>query len=100
MNLFSLPLLPISEELTDILARSGNIRIERIVSTGQTSGWYNQEESEFVALLKGTARLEFEDGEITELNAGDTLVIPQATRHRVAYTSSEPPCIWLCVFWR
>ena len=97
MNIYDLPQLPLSEELTTILAQNGNVRIERIVSTGQTSDWYDQSETEFVVLLQGEAKIEFENKTVT-MSKGDTLVIQPHERHRVTYTSSEPPCIWLCVF--
>jgi len=98
MNIYDLPQLPLSEELTTILAQSNTVRIERIISTGQTSDWYDQCEIEFVALLQGNATIEFEDKTV-DMSGGDTLVIQPHERHRVAYTSSEPPCIWLCVFY-
>lgn len=98
-NLFNLPTLPLSEELTTILAENKTIRIERIVSTGQTTGWYDQDEFEFVTLLQGTAKLQYANGVVTELTAGHTITIPPHERHRVIYTSTEPPCVWLCVFW-
>lgn len=100
MNIFNLPKLPPSEELVTILAESENVRVERIVSTGQSTGWYDQDESEFVALLQGDAEIQFDDGETIRLSSGDTLIIPPHRRHRVSYTSVEPPCVWLCVFWR
>jgi cupin 2 domain-containing protein len=50
MNIYELPPLPLTEEVTTILAENKNIRIERIISTGQMSGWYDQEETEFVVL--------------------------------------------------
>ena len=99
MNLFQLPLLPLDEELTTIIAENKNIRIERIISTGQTTDWYDQEETEFVALLSGCAKLEFQDGSITTLEQGDTVIIPPHSIHRVMETSQEPPCVWLCVFY-
>lgn len=99
MNIFDLPQFPLTEELTTILAENENVCIERIVSTGQTSDWYDQDESEFVVLLQGTATLEFDGDEIVELAKGDMLMIPPHKRHRVIYTSSEPYCVWLCVFW-
>jgi len=99
-NLFELPSLPLSEELINVLLQTNSVRIERIVSTGQTSGWYDQDEHEFVALLQGEAELAWEDGTTTKLIAGDTIIIPQHKRHMVSYTSSQPPCIWLCVFWK
>ena len=91
-----------SEAFEDILTRE-NIRIERILSSGQTSpetGWYDQQENEFVILVQGNAILEFEDGKSAELNAGDYLDIPAHKKHRVAYTSKDPVCIWIAVFYK
>ncbi|HHY83226.1 MAG TPA: cupin domain-containing protein [Clostridiales bacterium] len=99
-NLFELPSLPLSEEHITVLLQNEAIRIERIVSTGQTSGWYDQDEHEFVVLLQGEAELTWDDASTTRLTAGDTIIIPRHKRHMVSYTSSEPPCIWLCVFWK
>ncbi|MEG2000105.1 MAG: cupin domain-containing protein [Evtepia sp.] len=99
MNIFDLPSLPLSEELTTILSENETLRIERIVSTGQTTHWYDQEESEYVVLVQGTAVLEYDGGEMVRLTAGDTLMIAAHQRHRVAFTGTQPPCIWLCIFW-
>jgi len=98
-NLFELPGVPLAEELVTVLAENSQVRIERIVSTGQTSDWYNQDQAEFVALLTGTAELEFADGKRVTMAPGDALTIAPHQIHRVAYTSAEPPCIWLCVFY-
>ena len=89
-----------TEELTSVLAESEKVRIESIVSTGQVSDWYDQDETEFVALLEGNASIEYEDGKTITISRGDTLVIKPHERHRVSYTSSEPPCVWLCVFYQ
>ena len=89
-----------SEERIDELIRSGSVRIERIVSEGQVSPpgfWYDQEEWEYVAVLQGNTELEF-DGDRVNMSAGDWVMIPAHKRHRVAYTSSEPACVWLAVF--
>ena len=99
MNIFDLSALPLSEELTTILIKNDNIRIERIVSTGQVSDWYDQPETEFVVLLEGSAVVEFESGRTITMSKGDTLFIAPHERHRVSFTSSKPPCIWLCVFY-
>jgi len=98
MNIYELSPLPLKEELTTILAESGSVRIERIVSTGQVSDWYDQTQTEFVALLEGNAVIEFDTGKSAAMSNGDTLLIKPHERHRVSFTSSEPPCIWLCVF--
>ena len=79
-------------------ALSRGFRVERIISDGHVSPpdfWYDQDESEFAAVLKGNAKLEFEHY-ILELNAGDWVIIPAHEKHRVIYTSS--PCIWLAIF--
>ena len=99
LNIFDLPELPIPEEFTTILNESPNIRIERIISTGQTSDWFDQSETEFVVLIEGNAVIEYENGVFVSMSKGDTLLIESHERHRVCYTSSEPPCIWLCVFY-
>ena len=98
MNIFDLPPLPLQQELTTILSESPEVRIERIISTGQTSDWYDQEQAEFVILLEGQAEIEFDNKPSVVLKRGDTLLIPPRERHRVKYTSHNPPCIWLCVF--
>jgi cupin 2 domain-containing protein len=62
MNIFNLPELPMLAELITILAESQNVRIERIISTGQVStDWYDQEQREFVILLEGNAVVEFRE---------------------------------------
>ena len=99
MNLFDLPQLPLPEELITILAECSGVRIERIISAGQVSGWYDQPETEFVALLEGDAIIEYENGRAAAMSKGDTLVINQHEKHRVCFTSTEPPCVWLCVFY-
>ena len=99
MNLFDLPKLPLHEELNTTIAQSPNIRIEHIISAGQTSGWYDQEQTEFVALLEGNAEIEFENKPKIKLQKGDTLIIAPHERHRVSYTSTKPTCVWLCVFY-
>ena len=99
-NLFDIIDKPLTQELVDILAESSSVRIERIVSAGQTSDWYDQCESEFVCLLQGRARILFADGRTLELKKGDTLQIAAHERHKVIYTSSRPVCVWLCIFYQ
>ena len=98
-NIFDLPALPLPEELITEWVQSKNVRIQRIVSTGQVSDWYDQTETEFVVLLEGNAAVEFENGRSVAMSRGDTLLIMPHQRHRVSFTSSRPPCVWLCVFY-
>lgn len=102
-NLFVTPANPTNEQqevFEDLLRRPG-IRVERIVSTGQTTPddtWYDQPEDEWVALLQGEASLLLEDGTILCLSPGDYLLIPAHCKHRVTFTSIQPPAIWLAIF--
>ncbi len=89
------------EELFDQLAVGGNVRIERIVSTGHSSPdgfWYDQDQAEWVVVLKGTARLRIDgDDEPIELKPGDWINIPAHKRHRVEWTDPDQPTVWLAV---
>ena len=88
-------------EFSEKLTGSAAIRIERIVSRGQASPpgfWYDQEWDEWVVVLKGRAKLRFEDrsGEV-ELGPGDWMNIPAHARHRVEWTDEDQDTIWLAV---
>ena len=85
------------EEAVLRLCEGDQFRLEQIVSFGAASApgcWYDQEWSEWVVLLRGTAALEFGDGTLT-LGAGDFLQIPAHLRHRVARTSAD--AVWIAV---
>ncbi len=90
------------EELVEILAEgSGNFRLERIVSRGHSSPdnfWYEQESTEWVALVFGSAVLRFEDRTV-EMSPGDWLEIPPLARHRVECTSEGEDTVWLALHW-
>lgn len=92
------PRLP--DELVQTLLSAGNVRIERIVSHGQASPagfWYDQNQHEWVIVLKGEARLRFEGDEPATMKSGDYVHIPAHTRHRVEWTTPNEPTIWLAV---
>lgn len=102
-NLFASLPEDLSEEVFEDLVHSDSVRIERIVSQGHRSpesGWYDQDESEWVIVLQGAARLLFEGGREESLGAGDFINIPAHTRHRVSWTDPASPTIWLAVFYR
>jgi cupin 2 domain-containing protein len=89
-------------EVTDTLLAAPGLRIERIVSHGQTSPpdfWYDQPQAEWVLLVQGAARLRFAD-EPHEwvLVPGDWLHIRAHRRHRVEWTDPSQPTVWLAVF--
>lgn len=99
-NIFNLPPSLPDKELFESIITNDNILIERIISTGQvtpTGEWYDQEKDEWVILLQGEAVLSYEDSSQIKLTSGDYLFIPAHQKHRVEYTSTSPPCIWLAV---
>jgi len=100
-NIFSdLPTSLDQEVFEDILKRE-NIRIERIISQGHSApetGWFDQDENEWVIVLTGSASLLFEGEDEIELSAGDYLMIPAHQRHKVLKTDPEQPTIWLAIF--
>ncbi len=66
------------KELVQTLLGAPDVRIERIVSHGHASPegfWYDQPRHEWVIVLKGAARLQFEDG-MVDMKPGDFINIP------------------------
>lgn len=101
-NIFKITNLPAQTqaELWEKIIESPHILIERIISTGQITPqdqWYDQDRDEWVILLQGEAILSYEDGTNFYLKSGDYLLIPRHVKHRVNYTSDQPPCIWLAI---
>lgn len=103
-NLFSNLPDSLPKELIEILAKSESVRVERIVSTGQGSPndfWYDQEEHEWVVVLKGEAKLLFEgDKQPVLMKPGDFVTIPAHRKHRVEWTTPDEPTVWLAIFYR
>ena len=87
------------KEVVQTLIRAADVRIERIISHGHASPadfWYDQPQHEWVIVLKGEARLQFEDG-IIEMKVGDFINIPAFKKHRVDWTTPDEPTVWLGV---
>ena len=93
-----------TEEMVEVLAENRSVRIERIVSTGQSSPddfWYEQDENEWVVVLQGEAKLLLEGDESALLmKPGDCINIPAGKRHRVQWTTPNKPTVWLAVFYQ
>jgi len=101
-NLYDeLPLTREAEERFETLLEKPGVRIERIISSGQASPpgfWFEQEQTEWVVLLQGSAGLRFDDeDEVRELKPGDWLLIAAHRRHRVEWTDLQQPTVWLAV---
>ena len=91
-----------ANEVFETLIQSGQVRIERIVSSGQSSPsgfWYDQQDHEFVLVVQGQAVVAFADGREVTLQTGTWLHIEPHQKHRVITTSQNPQTIWLAVFW-
>lgn len=92
-----------NEQFVELLAVP-NVRIERIVSTGQTTPagqFLDQDWAEWVLVLQGSAQVLFE-GEATPrpLGPGDYMHIPPNVRHRVERTPPGEPTVWLAIHYR
>jgi cupin 2 domain-containing protein len=98
-NLFANLPKDLPEELVNVILESQNLRIERIVSLGQSSPegfWYDQDEHEWVMVLQGAARLQLE-GRTVDLGPGDHINLPAHTKHRVEWTKPTEQTVWLAV---
>lgn len=90
------------ESIETLISREG-LRLERIVSRGDASPpgfWYDQDEHEWVLLVSGRARLQFDsEPAMLELEPGDWVQIPARARHRVAWTDPRQPTVWLALYY-
>ena len=102
LNLFGALPEPGAEEHVEILLQRPGVRLERIVSHGQASPpgyWYDQEDGEWVVVLRGQARLRLEgEAEDRLLGPGDHLYLAPHVRHRVTWTAPGQPTVWLALF--
>jgi cupin 2 domain-containing protein len=97
-NLFAnLPELSTSEQSLSLFENRA-LKIQRIVSQAYSSPpgfWYDQDEDEWVIMVRGEATLEFEKQEFVRMKEGDYVTIPRHVKHRVHQTG--PETIWLAV---
>lgn len=102
-NLFADIPAELPEECLETLLETGSVRIERIISRGHASppdDWYDQDQSEWVVVLRGRAELVFEgDEQPLAMEPGDAVHIPAHRKHRVQWTAADEPTIWLAVFY-
>jgi cupin 2 domain-containing protein len=96
-----LPQRLLDREVTEVILDRQGLRIERILSTGQTTPegqWFDQDTDEWVLLAAGAARLRIEgEHQDRALAEGDWVLLPAGCRHRVTWTRAEPPTVWLAV---
>jgi cupin 2 domain-containing protein len=103
-NLFTNVPSKLPDEQITTLLQSPDVRIERIVSTGQATPadqWYDQDQAEWVLVLAGSAGLLFEgDTEPRRLEPGSYVHIAAHVRHRVVWTDPSTPTVWLAIHYR
>jgi cupin 2 domain-containing protein len=101
-NLFTDAASHAADEQVTVLLAAPNVRIEHIVSTGQASPpgfWYDQDWSEWVIVLAGSAGLLVEgEAEPRHLKPGDHLHFPAHKRHRIEWTDPACATVWLAVY--
>ena len=88
------------DEVIESLIESKVVKIERIISKGHASpkaGWYEQDQDEWVIILRGSAIIKFENTEPLSINEGGYINIPAGTKHKVLWTDSEIETVWLAV---
>ena len=102
-NLFDdIPARSPAEIFAEVLVRE-NVRIERIVSTGQSTPPdkpHRQGNDEWVLLLAGSAGLRIEGEGERNLRRGDHVLIAAHRAHWVTYTAKDKPTIWLAIYFR
>ncbi len=95
MNLFDYELPNLDSENFTTLLKHKNIEIKRIISnTLKTSQTFQQNEDEWVIVIKGCAKIEM-NNKVYKLKAGDSLFIPANTKHTLLKTKKV--VVWLAV---
>ena len=97
-NIFENVPWSLDEEQALDLAGAGSTRVQRILSTGHTTGWIDPDDDEWVIVLQGRGVLRFADGDrVLSMGPGDWCHIPSGCRHRVEETAPDEPTIWIAV---
>jgi cupin 2 domain-containing protein len=103
-NLFGVADPTTPGEVFEALIETLDVKLERIVSRGHATPagqWYEQSTDEWVAVLRGSASLRFEDeSEPVVLRPGDHVLILAGRRHRVEWTDPAQPTVWLALHYR
>ncbi|NRA85358.1 MAG: cupin domain-containing protein [Gammaproteobacteria bacterium] len=102
VNIFSNIPSEIPHEIFEDILITDKLRIERVISKGQTSpdiGWYDQTDNEWVIVLSGYGVIEYSNGVQVTLKQGDYLHIKAHEKHRVIATSVDEATVWLAIFY-
>lgn len=88
------------KEIFEDLISNEKFKLERIISSGQSTPKgesLESENDELALLLSGSAELSFENGETIEMKPGDYVLIPAGTKHRVEKTDENDLSVWLAL---
>ena len=100
-NLFAQYPETLSEELIEEITSGASFTLKRIVSRGHATPqgkWYDQEQDEWVILLKGNADILIEGkSEMVSLKPGDYVHLPAHKKHRVERTDPDTETVWLAL---
>ena len=103
-NLFAELPKSLPDELIENLVEEPGLRLERIVSAGHVTPageWYDQDSDEWVVLLTGAAKLRLQaPEEVLVMVPGDFVKISAQRKHRVDWTDSNEPTVWLALHFR
>ncbi|MDR4504977.1 MAG: cupin domain-containing protein [Candidatus Scalindua sp.] len=91
----------IPDEVLEEIMKTEHFRIERIISHGHSTDqdeWYDQDQDEWVIVLKGSAGLLFEGNDTAVImSPGDYVNIPAHQKHRVEWTEPDAETVWLAI---
>jgi len=99
-NIFTNIPKKLNEELFEDILNKPNIKIQRIISDGNTEEefqWYDQNNDEWVIILQGAAIIEFKDEDDIKLETGDYINIPAHKKHKISWLNKDIKTIWLAV---
>ncbi len=102
-NLLGRSIPPIGHEQKYLIKEGCYWRLELIYSCDASSEdgfWYNQNEHEWIVLLRGSASIRFKSPEgFIDLDVGDHLHLQPHRLHRVERTDPFPGTVWLALYW-
>ncbi len=91
--------LELEEEHHKDIENNAAFRLRRIVSKGHCTPkgeWHDQPYNEWVIMLKGAARLEFENQEqLIAVYPGDYIHLDAHQKHRIDWTDPDCETVWL-----
>ena len=91
------------EESVQLLQQGASWQLKLINSNrfqSPAGTWLDQDDHEWVLLLRGSARVRLADPDrLMDLSVGDHLHLPPHQRHRVERTDPAPGTLWLALHW-